>query len=45
MIRNPNKPEFQETYVVMDLGEWIELLKSTKETIEIPTEVNNRELE
>lgn len=44
MIRNPSKPEFQEVFVVMDFGQWLELLKSTKDTVEIEVESDNREL-
>lgn len=35
MIRNPKKPEFLETLVVMSLEDWIELVKKQNETVEI----------
>lgn len=34
-IRNPKKSEFQETLIVMDLEDWIELVKNQNETVEV----------
>lgn len=34
-IRNPRKPEFEETLLVMDLGDFLNLLKQTKEETEV----------
>lgn len=34
-IRNPKKPEFQETLIVMDLHDWMELVKKQKDEITI----------
>lgn len=40
ILRNPRKPEFQESLVVMDLEEWIELVKKQNEETEV---INNRD--
>jgi hypothetical protein len=34
-LRNPRKPEFMESLVVMDLHDWIELVKKQNETVEV----------
>lgn len=39
-IRNPKLPEFQETLIVMDLYDWIELVKWQKEEVEV---INNQD--
>lgn len=35
IFRNPRKPEFQESLVIMDLYDWIELVKSQNEVVEV----------
>lgn len=35
ILRNPRKPEFQESLVVMDLHDFTELVKSQNETVEV----------
>lgn len=40
VFRNPRKPEFQESFVVMDLYDWIELVKRQKEQVEV---INNQD--
>lgn len=40
ILRNPRKPEFQESLVVMDLEEWIELVKKQNEETEV---INNKD--
>lgn len=35
VVRNPRKPEFQESLVVMDLDDWIELVKKQNGTVEV----------
>lgn len=34
-IRNPDKPEFQEVYIVMDFFDWAELVKKQNENVEV----------
>jgi hypothetical protein len=34
-LRNPRKPEFVESLVVMDLHDWIELVKKQNEKVEV----------
>ena len=34
-LRNPRKPEFLESLVVMGLDDWIELVKKQNETVEV----------
>jgi hypothetical protein len=35
VLRNPRKAEFQESLVVMDLHDWIELVKKQNEVVEV----------
>jgi hypothetical protein len=35
VFRNPRKPEFAENLVVVDLDDWIELVKKQNETVEV----------
>ena len=39
-IRNPKKPEFEEIIIVMDIGDWIELLKGNAGKVEV---INNKD--
>lgn len=39
-VRNPKRPEFEETIIVMDLYDWIELVKRQKEQVEV---INNQD--
>lgn len=34
-LRNPRKPEFQESLIVMGLDDWIELVKKQNEKVEV----------
>jgi hypothetical protein len=38
MIRNPKEPEFKETLVVMDLHDWIDLVRHQKNEIQIQSD-------
>jgi hypothetical protein len=40
VFRNPRKAEFQESFVVMDLYDWIELVKRQKDQVEV---INNQD--
>lgn len=40
VFRNPRKAEFQESFVVMDLYDWIELVKKQKDQVEV---INNQD--
>ena len=35
VFRNPRKPEFTESLVIMDLHDWIELVKKQNEVVEV----------
>lgn len=37
IFRNPRKPEFQESLVVMGMEDWIELVKNQNEVVEVET--------
>jgi hypothetical protein len=37
-LRNPRKPEFTESLIVMGLDDWVELVKKQKEQVEV---INN----
>lgn len=40
VFRNPRKAEFVESFVVMDLYDWIELVKKQKDQVEV---INNQD--
>jgi len=40
VIRNPKEPEFKESLVVMDLYDWIELVKKQKDEVQTVTSFN-----
>lgn len=40
-IRNPKKPEFEETLIVIDLGDWIDLLQGASGEVKVISNKDN----
>lgn len=41
MIRNPKKPEFNQTLVVMDYEDWKELIKKQKDSVTVENNIDS----